>query len=354
MIRRLRTLWRVGAHRQPLEALAHQVRHRKLYAAFEQASLGQRYLLAVLLAKKVGLLDALADGGDVDGLAARTRVDPRGVASLVRILESEGWAVRAGARWSLSEFASGFLTGPTSGAQMLDLLVVNASSFDHVVTGLVTGAVPPGLDVRDASGGYRAFLIAVNGYLHWAVRELVGRVEWPDVQRILVGSMGVSSSAVWLERFPDSRVTYACLDHLVAEIPALRERFGVPAARVDATHMHAGEPEDDEWGGPFDLILLTRKMILAPDERVGERFARKAASALRPGGALVLWEVVYEDGPTPLPRALEAVWDVCASPTAPPRTRADFERMLGGMGFARVEVVPCLEGQTTFVVARKP
>jgi hypothetical protein len=96
-------------------------------------------------------------------------------------------------------------------------------------------------------------------------------------------------------------------------------------------------------------------MILDPPARVGERFARKAFEALNPGGVAVLWETVYRnDGPMPLDHALEAAFDLCASPTTPPRDLGEYERLLGGIGYRGVDVVSCMGGQTSFLVARKP
>jgi hypothetical protein len=123
---------------------------------------------------------------------------------------------------------------------------------------------------------------------------------------------------------------------------------------VESTHAHGGEPEADDWGGPYDLVLLTRKMILAPESNLGERFASKAFQALRPGGAAVFWEVVHPDvGAAPISRAMEALYDLCASPSAPIRTESTYRAMLLGIGYKKVEVVPCLGGQTTFLVATR-
>jgi hypothetical protein len=126
--------------------------------------------------------------------------------------------------------------------------------------------------------------------------------------------------------------------------------------RIDGVHSHGGEPEQDRWGEPpFDLVFLTKKMILEPEAQLGLRFARKAFEVLAPGGVTILWETVHTDrGPTPLPRAMEAVLDLGASPTSPVRTERELRAMLGDLGYEGVEVVECLEGQTTFLVARKP
>jgi len=163
-------------------------------------------------------------------------------------------------------------------------------------------------------------------------------------------------SALLLERFPEAKVTYGCLAHLVREIPRLREDYAVPANRVTGMHAHGGDPSADRWGGEsYDLVFLTKKMILEPEQRMGEKFAAKAFEVLRPGGAVVLWETIHTDfRPTPLPRAMEAVMDLIASPTGLVNTENGVRSTLETIGYKKVEIVPCLGGQTTFVIARKP
>lgn len=332
------------------------LRHGPRYAMFEEAMNGHRWVTALVLAHKVGLLAAIADAKTVEEIAAACDIRAEATEQLLRILESEGWAQRDGDRWRQSAFARAFLSGgggPGS-AHMLDLAANTALALPDIVAALRTGDTPAALDVRNDGGPSLAFLAAVNDYLHFAARDLVSAGGLPPVRRFIVGSMGVSTSAVLLRRFTDARVTYGCLEHLVREIPRLREQYGVPAERVDGMHVHGGEPEQDAWGGPYDLVFLTRKMILAPDERVGERFAKKALENLTPGGAAVFWEIAHPDrGPTPLSRALEAVWDVCASPAAKPRTEREWRELLGDVGYADVGFVAALGGQTTFIVGRK-
>jgi hypothetical protein len=262
-----------------------------------------------------------------------------------------------GARWALGEFGRLFLLrdGRHSIAQYLDLVAAQALSFAELPSGLATGRAPTLLDIFSERSRYRALLDGVNEYLTWAGRDLLSQIALPEVRELIVGSMGVSFSALVLERCPRARVTYGCLPHLVREIPRLRQRYAVPPGRVDGMHEHGGDPSADRWGGEaFDLVFLTKKMILVPEERIGEKFARKAHEVLRPGGVAIFWETVHtDDGPTPLPRALEAVLDLGASPAGLVNTDGGLRRTLGAIGFVDVQVVPVLGGQSTFVVARK-
>jgi len=353
----LHTLWATGMLAEP-RLLASQLRHRGALARMHRALFYHRFATALLLGHEVGLFDALrAAPATAAELAARCGLAPRAAEQLLRILEAEGMVERSGARFALGGFGQAYLVrdGEQSAAAMLDLMAAQAASFAAARDGLRDGTVPAELDIFSPAGRHRAFLDAVNGYLHRAGAELLHRAELPAIRSFIVGSMGVSFSARVLERFPEARVTYGCLPHLMREVPRLRAAYRIPDGRVDGSHQHGGDPDADRWGSEaYDLVLLTKKMILDPDHRLGERFAAKAHRVLRPGGVAVFWETVHPDrGATPLPRAMEAVMDLVASPTGTVNTEAGMRALLAGIGYRKVDVVPCLGGQTTFVVAHR-
>lgn len=356
-LRLARLAWVTGALSDPT-LFAKRLRFGDELARVGRSLYHFRAATALLLAHELGLFRELTGGAKREAdVARKLGLHRRSLEALARILESQDLLRRRGDELRLSTFAEAFIAtdGPESIAPMLDLMAAQATSFAELAACMRSGDVPAALDIFSEEGRYRAFLDAVNAYLLPAMRDLVTQVELPAVEDFIVGSMGVSASTVLLDRFPRSRVTYGCLAHLVREIPRLREQYGVPDRRVAGMHEHGGDPEADQWGAQsYDLVLLTKKMILAPDERIGERFARKAFEVLRPGGVAVLWECVHPDvGPTPKARAAEAVLDLVASPRGWVSTESSVRELLTDIGYADVEVVPCLEGETTFVVARK-
>jgi hypothetical protein len=341
-----------------LGALAAQVRHRHDYARFER-NLRHHFLMAtVLRAHTIGLFDAVEGGVTPEQLARRCDIEVHAADALLRILEGERHVCRRGERFVLGGFAAAFLTrsGPCTLAPMLDLMAAQAAAFEPIGQGLRTAEVPRHLDIGRTDSDYLAYVSAVNAYLHRAGADFVARANLPRVRSIIAGSMGVSMVAHLLGRDPEASVTFGCLPHLVREIPALCETYAIDPQRIAGMHDHAGDPEQDRWGGQsFDLVLLTKKMILEPHHRLGERFAQKAFEVLEPGGVAVFWETVYpDDGPLKRSGALEAVLNMGASPAAAVRTETGFEEMLTSMGYEDVRFVPCLFGQTTFVVARRP
>ncbi|MHB8876014.1 MAG: methyltransferase family protein [Myxococcaceae bacterium] len=347
-----------GDLRSQLAKASALLTHRAEHAQLNAGLLHFRFTLALLFCQRLGLLERLREGAlSPAEAAAACGIHQRAATLLLRVLESQGLAAREGERFGLTSFARTFVTsnGPLSYAPMLELLATYAASFDEVLEGMRSGKVARSMDVYQPDADVDAFLEAVNRYLDNAGRELLAKARLPKVKSFIVGSMGVSFSALVLAKHPGARVTYGCLPHLVERIPRLRTHYGVDPSRVDGMHGHGGEPAADRWGSEdFDLVFLTKKMVLAPDERVGEKFAAKALQVLRPGGATVLWEAIHEDdGPTPMARALESLLDLGVCPTGCVWTRNGIEGLLRGLGYASVETVPCLGGETSFVVARK-
>lgn len=338
------------------------VQHRHQHEELRDALQNYRFVLTLMLSRRLKLFERLSDGArTAEEIAMECGIAPQAAELLLRVLEATGVCVRRADTdqrlYGLSEFAYEFLIdeGTWSYAPLLDLLATFGGELEGLEEALHRGEVTGALDVFSDVAQIDAMLDAVNAYLDTAARELLTKIELPAVEHVIAGSMGVSFSAVVLERFPDSRVTYGCLDHLVQRIPKLRARFGVDPGRVVETHSHGGEPTADRWGEEaFDLVFLTKKMILSPSERLGERFARKAYDVLNPGGVTVLWEAVHPDeGPTSAAVALESMMDLGVSPTGCVLTHGGMKELLRDIGYRGVDFVPCMGGETSFIVARK-
>ena len=332
-------------------------RHFDSYREIDRAIFYHRYAATLFVAHRLGLFEELVDKArTVEELATVCDVEPAAVHNLLDILEAQQLVEYDGRRWRLVEFSREFFRrdSPVSLSPLFDIGASYAEAFPDLVDGARSGRTAPVLDVFDDDGRIDELLDGVNSYLSQAGRELVARVDWPEIRHLIAGSMGVSFSSLILSEFPQARVTYGCLPHLVERIPRLRTEYGVDGSRVVETHPHGGEPHQDQWGREaFDLVFLTKKMILDPDNDLGDKFAHKALEVLEPGGVAVFWETMREDdGSTPVERAMEGFLDFGVSPTGPLLTRSGFRRRLEKIGYSDVEVVPCLEGATTFVVAR--
>jgi hypothetical protein len=346
-----------GKPLQQTKRLLTYLRHRDDYDRLQDALQNFQYFAAVLIARDLGVFetldrrpmspDALADGADIH---------PRAAKSILRILETDGLVEREEHLYELSEFGSEFLApGEMSIDPFLEFLSAFTGSYDDIVDGMRTGELPPKMDVFSDKADYEAYLESVNYYLDIAGRDLLTRVELPEIESFIVGSMGVSFSGLLLNEYPTATVTYGCLDHLVDHIPALRMEYDIDPHRVTGMHRHGGEPAEDEWGDEsFDLVFLTKKMLLEPDEKMGEKFARKAYDVLNEDGVALFWETIHpDDEPTPFSRAGNAVMDLAASPIGFSLTEDSFASKLKEIGFDQVEFVHPMGGETSFALARK-
>jgi hypothetical protein len=343
---------------QEAQRLLTHFRYRKEYDRLQSALNEFRYFTGILMARDLGIYEALDDRPMTAGTLAETcDIHPRSARSILRVLETDGLVVREGSLFKLSDFGSEYLApgGLVSIDPFLEFMSAFAGSYDDIVEGMKTGEIPPKLDVFSDEANYEAYLEAVNFYLNLAGRDFLTRVDLPDIRHFIVGSMGVSFSGLLLNEYPASKVTYGCLDHLVDHIPSLRMEYNIDPDRVTGMHRHSGDPSDDDWGGEsYDLVFLTKKMLLEPDEKMGEKFARKAYDVLNEDGVTLFWETVHpDDEPTPYLRAVNEVTDRAASPDGFSLTEDGFRETLRDIGYGEVEYVHCLDGEANFVVARK-
>lgn len=337
--------------------LAH-LRHRSEFNDLKESLRKFEYFTAILIARDLGIFEALNDRAiSIEVLANRCDAHPRAVSTIMRVLESRDLVERQGDLFALSPFGSDFLDpgGIVSVDPMLQFLSAFTGSYDEIVKGTRNGEIPSKLDVFEDEADYEAYLEAVNYYLDMAGRDFLTKVDLPEIDSFIVGSMGVSFSSLLLNEYPTAEVTYGCLDHLVDHIPALRMKYDIDSDRVKGTHRHSGEPADDDWGSnAYDLVFLTKKMLLEPEERMGEKFARKAYEVLDSDGVALFWETIHpDDEPTPFNRAVSGLLDLAASPSGFTLTERDFEGQLKRIGFSDVEYVYTLGDECSFALARK-
>lgn len=338
-------------------ALLPYLRYGRRFQELSRSFFRYRYVVALLWAHELKLFDTLSSSPrSLQELASLLNILPRPLEQLLFILESQGWITRRGDTYSLTPEGRFFFNGesPQSVRGFMELFASHHASFREILRGMSQGTIPPRMNIFSSRASVDGYLHAVNTYLHWVAPELLSAIELPPIRRFIAGSMGVSFSAHLLRRDSRARVTYGCLPHLVKRIPELVKRFDVPEERIDGMHPHSGDPEEDRWGERerYDLVFLTKKLILKPEQRIGEKFVAKASQVLEPGGVLILWETVHPgDQPTPLSRAMEAVLDLGASPDGLVLTEARVRDLLKRHRFRKISFHPAGDMGSTFVVA---
>ena len=136
--------------------------------------------------------------------------------------------------------------------------------------------------------------------------------------------------------YPNVRVTALDWANVLAVAAENARRAGV----ADRHALLAGSAFEVDWGGPYDLVLLTN-FLHHFDAPTCERLAARAFAALAPGGRAVTLEFVPDpDRVGPPPAAGFALTMLATTAAGDAYTFAEYERVFAGAGFARSEFHP--------------
>lgn len=135
------------------------------------------------------------------------------------------------------------------------------------------------------------------------------------------------------ERYPQAHVTALDWSNVLAVAEENAGRAGV----AERYALRPGSAFDVDWGGPYDLVLLTN-FLHHFDTPTCEQLAAKAHAALGPGGrALTLDFIPEPDRITPPPTASFALVMLASTARGDAYTFAEFQAMFARAGFARSE-----------------
>ena len=135
------------------------------------------------------------------------------------------------------------------------------------------------------------------------------------------------------ERYPQAHVTALDWPNVLAVAAENARRAGV----AERYALLPGSAFDVDWGGPYDVVLLTN-FLHHFDVPTCERLAAKAYAALAPGGrALTLDFIPEPDRVTPPATAGFALVMLATTARGDAYTFAEFQAMFARAGFPRSE-----------------
>lgn len=135
------------------------------------------------------------------------------------------------------------------------------------------------------------------------------------------------------ERNPRAHVTALDWHNVLAVARENADRAGM----ADRYALLPGSAFDVDWGGPYDVVLLTN-FLHHFDVPTCERLAAKAHAALAPGGrALTLDFIPEPDRVTPPATAAFALVMLATTPRGDAYTFAEYQEIFARAGFARSE-----------------
>jgi 2-polyprenyl-3-methyl-5-hydroxy-6-metoxy-1,4-benzoquinol methylase len=275
-------------------------------------------------------------------LAAACQASPRGVRILADYLTIIGFLRKSGEAYELTPDAAVFLNrqspaylGDSAGFLLTDEL---REAFRHLTAAVRRGgtAVSEEGTVSHDNPIWVSFARTMGPLMQLPARLLADLVGGDAQQplRVLDVAAGHGLFGVTIaQRYPRARVTALDWPNVLAVAAENARRAGVAERHA----LLPGSAFEAEWGGPYDLVLLTN-FLHHFDVPTCEKLAAKAFAALAPGGRALTLEFIPEpDRVTPPPTATFALTMLATTASGDAYTFAELQRMFAKAGFRRSE-----------------
>jgi 2-polyprenyl-3-methyl-5-hydroxy-6-metoxy-1,4-benzoquinol methylase len=312
-------------------------------AIFEALGLYQRSG-ALKAAIELDLFTGIGEGkSGVESLAKRCDASERGIRILCDYLSIHGFLAKQGGQYSLTPTAAAFLDrrSPKYLGTITRFLNsdVHIENFQNLASAVRSGGTSV---AEDGSSGEN------NAYWAEFARSMAPMVALLAEQ--IAGLVGASAGTPW-------KVLDIAAGHGLYGIAIARQNPNAEIVAVDWPHVlevarenaqkaglgarHrgiAGSAFDVEFGGGYDLVLLTN-FLHHFDPKTDEKLLRKVHAALKPGGRAVTVEFVpNEDRITPPLAAGFSLIMLANTKAGDAYTFTELDQMLRNAGFGRSEL----------------
>lgn len=270
-------------------------------AAVMQLLQGAQASAILSAAIELGVFAKLNEGPlDADQLAAGIRSPTRTTRILADALCVLGLASKTGGKYQLTPLAADHLV-PGKPMYMGDVSRIFASPNMWSGMGRLSEAVRAGGSVLEshaetpANSFWETFAQSSAAMAFPGAMALDGLVhEWIAKRprcRVLDIAAGSGIYGYTLAKHPNVELT--CLDwpNVLEETKNWAPRLGVDASRV---HYRPGNLFEVDYGGPYDLVLLSH-VYHHFDAPTCAQLTRKVAAALAPGGRVAVQDMVHDE-----------------------------------------------------------
>jgi 2-polyprenyl-3-methyl-5-hydroxy-6-metoxy-1,4-benzoquinol methylase len=278
----------------------------------------------------------------VERLAQACQAAPRGVRILADYLTILGFLRKDGDRYGLTPDAEAFLDRRAPGylGGALEFLLADElrGCFRHLTAAVRRGgtAVSEEGTVSPDNPIWVAFARAMAPLMQLPARRLAGLIGG-DVQqplRVLDVAAGHGLFGITVaECYPQAHVTALDWPAVLAVAAENARRAGV----ADRHTLLPGSAFEVDWGGPYDIVLLTN-FLHHFDMAACRQLAAKAYAALAPGGRALTLEFIPEpDRITPPATAVFALTMLATTARGDAYTFAEYDALFARAGFRRSE-----------------
>ena len=298
---------------------------------------------ALRAAIELDLFSLVAGGRQtVTELADACQAAPRGIRILADFLTIVGFLYKHGDRYELTPDAQVFLDRKSpaylGGAVNFMLAAGMRESFQHLTAAVKRGgtAISEEGTVSHDNPIWVEFARAMAPMMQMPARLLAGLVGGDRGQplRVLDVAAGHGLFGITIaEKYRQAHITALDWPNVLAVAAENAHRAGISERYA----LNPGSAFDVDWGGPYDIVLLTN-FFHHFDVPTCEQLAAKAYASLAPGGRAITLEFIPEpDRITPPPTATFALVMLATTAHGDAYTFAEYQAIFARAGFLRSE-----------------
>src|SRR5207253_2640665 len=282
-------------------------------------------------------------------------VPKRGLEGLLDALVGIGYLTKKGTQFGLTPVADTFLvkTKPSYIGAMADESQITLPGWMQLADVIRSGKPVAGVDTAEGREFFPRLVKAIFPMTYNAARGLVAafpQAKLKKVERILDVAAGSGAwSLPFAQALPNARVTAVDYPEVTAVTKQYAQQFGV-GGRYD--YLEGDLRQIDFGQKEFDIVILGH-IIHTEGEKWGQALIKKSYRALKPGGTLVIAEMIPNDtrrGPTfPLLFGLNMVLHTVEGDVF---TMAQYKQWLKQAGFTSVKLVES-QGPSPLILATR-
>ena len=255
------------------------------------------YSRAILTATRLGIFDALKDGGrSAKEVADACKTDPRATEKLLNLLVTMRYLRYRDGAYTLARHVRRWLLADDPGS-IRDVILMKELEWSWIdqLEPFVRHGRPLDVHGSMSTDDWRAYQRGMRAQANVLASLLARRMPVPAGSTEMLdigGSHGYFSVAI-CRRHPGLRATVLDLPPAVEHAAPILEREEMG----DRVVLRAGDALVDDLGdGAYDLIMAF-SLVHHFDDASNRLLARKAARALRPGGYFVIGDALRPGAP---------------------------------------------------------
>lgn len=301
---------------------------------------------ALRAAIEIDLFSVVAAGTKTaEEIGQACKASPRGVRILADYLTIIGFLKKSGERYELTADSGVFLDRKSPAYLGGTLQFLLAPSLVDCFTQLTAAVRRGGTAVSDDGTVshdnpiWVDFARGMAPLMHLPAQLLVGLIGGDRAQPLRVldvaaghGMFGIAVA----QQYPSAQITALDWQNVLAVSAENAAKAGVQ----ERHHLKPGSAFDTDWGGPYDVVLLTN-FFHHFDLPTCELIAQRAYAALAPGGRAITLEFIPDqDRVSPPGAATFALTMLASTARGDAYTFAEYQALLTKAGFTRNEFHP--------------